>query len=567
MATKKVKDFFNGRYFEIPKYQRGFAWDIRNVRDLFDDIYESIETETNHYLGTIVLSNSNKNDDYFIVDGQQRVTTLTLIISAIIKSLSRRDADFFYRFYIRDEDFRLKPLNKDQSFFIDLLKGGSPNAQSKSQRLMLNAYDEITNVINNVTDKLNFLKSIERLEVMEFVENSEGDAIRIFQTVNDRGKPLSNMEKAKSFLVYFSNRYLDKKLDDMVNNLFGDIFELYDQIKHNGENIGIRLIKNVDFNEDNIMRYHFITYSDENYDATAGYVLDFLKNNLSKYRSEDKNNNYVNMEKFIKNYVESLHAFFLAMRDVVDRCRTDPYYYKYFVILGLSATLYPLIVKLEMLHLLDEHLPDEEYEEFSFLDLIEIIDVRVYKTRGTDPRADMSKIAFRIDSNSSANEIFEWLLWFNQRWMSKQEFKSNLHGQIYGNQAMPHIFIDYCESLQNKQYTIDELVKIINKQPTIEHVLSQTPKFSFKSHGFKGEDDFLEHEGTLGNLTLLEKNLNSAVQNKNPTEKISHYDKSIFRMTKTLSSQIAKEKKFKKSNIVERTKILAEYCIDRWWDE
>ena len=41
MASKRVNDFFNGRFFEIPKYQRGYAWEKRHVRELFDDIFES----------------------------------------------------------------------------------------------------------------------------------------------------------------------------------------------------------------------------------------------------------------------------------------------------------------------------------------------------------------------------------------------------------------------------------------------------------------------------------------------------------------------------------------------
>ena len=55
MATTKISDFFNGKFFEIPKYQRGFAWDRGNIRDLFDDINESIDSKSNHYIGTIVL--------------------------------------------------------------------------------------------------------------------------------------------------------------------------------------------------------------------------------------------------------------------------------------------------------------------------------------------------------------------------------------------------------------------------------------------------------------------------------------------------------------------------------
>lgn len=566
MATNKIKDFFNGRFFEIPKYQRGYAWDIRNVRELFEDIFESIETQSNHYLGTIVLSKSDEDDElFYIVDGQQRVATLTMIFNAIIEHLSVKDSDFFHRFYIQDEEFRLKPLGKDMDFFVELLEDEDPSPQNKSQRLMQDAYEEIQDTVAEIDNKLKFLKSVEKLEVMEFVEDSEGDAIRIFQTVNDRGKPLSNMEKAKSLLVYFSNRYLEKKLDDKINTLFGEIFEIYDDIKHIGEEVDINLIKSVDFNEDNIMRYHFVTYSDENYDATASYVLNYLKNNLSKFRSEDKENDYHNMGIFIEQYIESLRSFFDALKDILERTRTEEQYYKLFVILGLSATLYPLIVKLEMIDVLDDELPDDDYCEFSFLDLIEIIDVRVYKTRGTDPRAQISKFAYEIDDNSTKKEIQDWLLWFNQKWMSKEEFQTNLYGYIYRNRALPHIFIDYCEELNKSTFSLQELTRIFNKQPTIEHILSQKPKFSYRSHGFKDEQDFLEYEDTLGNLTVLEKKINSAVQNKNPVDKVPYYDKSLFKMTRRVSSNISKNKEFRKGDIKRRTEEIADYCAERWW--
>ncbi len=236
--------------------------------------------------------------------------------------------------------------------------------------------------------------------------------------------------------------------------------------------------------------------------------------------------------------------------------------------LDIGVHYNPLIVKLEMLDILDEYLPSEDYEDYTFLELIEIIDVRVYKTRGTDPRAQISKFAFDINTDTPDQEIQNWLLWFNQRWMSKQEFKSNLNGYIFHNPALYHIFIDYCEHKNEDSYSLEELKKFIDKKkPTIEHILSQTPKFSFRSHGFRDEDDFVEFENLIGNLTLLEKRLNSSVQNRNALEKVPYYDKSSFKMTKELATSISKIGEFKKSHIKERTKEIAAYCIERWWDE
>jgi uncharacterized protein with ParB-like and HNH nuclease domain len=399
MASIKIKDFFNGRFFEIPKYQRGYAWEVQNIRDLFDDIIESIESNSNHYIGTIVLSKLADNDEkFYIVDGQQRTTTITLIISSLIKQLSDKDSSYYERFYLKEDNkYRISPLNRDQDFFTNILEGTINEPQNKSQRFLKEAIEEINFKVAQISDKLKFLKSVEKLEVMEFVENSEGDAIRIFQTVNDRGKPLSNMEKAKSLLIYFSNRYLNKFLDNAINEHFSDIFEIYDDIKHLGEELGINLIKNRDFNEDNLMRYHFVTYSNESYDPTASYVLQFLKNQLTKFRNETRDSNYPKIHKFILDYIVSLKNFFTNCKAVIERAKTEAKFFKIFVILNLSATLYPLIIKLQSLDLLDKPLTGNGRENFNFYDLVELIEVRVYKTRATDPKADIARLVYGID--------------------------------------------------------------------------------------------------------------------------------------------------------------------------
>lgn len=566
MAGIKIKDFFNGRFFEIPKYQRGYAWEKQNVRDLFDDIVESIESNSNHYIGTIVLSKSEDDDEkYYVVDGQQRITTITLLINALVKALPDKDAYYYERFYLKEDSrYRISPLNRDKEFFISLLESVIREPQNKSQRFLKEAAEEISFKVNSVEDKLKFLKSVEKLEVMEFVENSEGDAIRIFQTVNDRGKPLSNMEKAKSLLIYFSNRYLNKKLDNIVNDYFSDMFEIYDDIKHYGEELGINLIKNKDFNEDNLMRYHFVTYSNENYEPTAEYVLQFLKTRLTQLRNGNNDSNYIEIEKFIISYIESLKGFFTHCKNVIKKAKTEAKFFKLFVILNLSATLYPLIVKLEMLNLLETKLAGEDLIDYSFFDLLELIEVRVYKTRGTDPKADISKFVFDIDNKTSLH-IEEWLLWFNHRWMSNEEFQSNLYGVIYGNRALSHIFITKCEILNKRDFSIDELKKIVNDTPTVEHILAQVPTFAPRALGFKNKEDFIDNENTIGNLTLLEKGLNSRAQNRSAIEKVSIYGESKFIMTRQLASDIDTKKEFKKVDLTARTVDIANFCIKRWW--
>lgn len=566
MAERRIHDTFNRRFFDIPKYQRGFAWERTHVRELYEDIVESIETKSEHYLGTLVLSqNPHEEDHYYIVDGQQRIITITLFVNEVIKHLSRHDKAFYRRFYIAEEGdiYRLRTLGKDRQYMYDLLKGKVNIPQNKSQRLLKEAYEEIKNIVNSLIDKKTFLNYIERLKVMEFIEQSEGDAIRIFQTVNDRGKPLSNMEKAKSLLIYFSNRYLDKKLDDRINEIFGDIFENYDDIKHIGEKQGVDLISGRNFNEDSIMRQHFITFSDEYYDATAEYVLDYLKKSLMILRNDGDRRKRI--EDFISSYAESLLQYFISLKNILVKVSKNSKYYRLFVILGPSTYLYPLIVKLEMLGKLSQKLPGREFARYTFLDLIELIDVRVYKTRGTDPRADISRFAYQLDENWTDEDLRDWLLDYNRSWMPRGTFEAFLQDWIYHNQALVHIFTRYCEKLQNKSFALNELKALEKMSPTIEHILSREPKFTFKSVGFKNRDDFEASANNLGNLSVVEKSINSAAQNKMPLEKVPYYDTSKYKMTQILATSISTNKKFTKQDINNRTGELANYILDTWW--
>lgn len=570
MATTKITDLFNDRVFEIPRYQRGYAWEKQHVRDLFEDILEAIESNSSHYIGTVVLSKSADDPKkFYVVDGQQRLTTITLLIAQLLRKISDEETKLYQKLHYikKNGKYSLTPLSRDAEFFKVLIDGdiSTLEPQNKSQRYLKDAVEEMRNLIEQLPSPEKFLEAVGTLEIMEFIENSEGDAIRIFQTVNDRGKPLSIMEKMKSLLIYFSNKYLDKKYDDEINSIFSDIFELYDSIKYNGDKLGITLIKRQNFTEDNILSYHYVTYFSDNYEPTADYVLKNIKQALTNIRKES--NYSQKLSDFINKYIKSLKQFFINLNEIILKVDSDTKYYKLFVILNLSATLYPLIVKLQEKSLLEKELEGENYKGVTFFDLVEIIDVRVYKTRGTDPKADIVKFVSTINTKKNI-DIQNWLLWFNTRWMSKEQFNSSLSVNFYPNAALPYIFVNYCEKLNNREYTLSELEEIVNTQLTIEHILAQTPDFNPEALGFKDMEDFCSYEGRLGNLSLLEKSLNSAIQKKVPLLKVElGYDKSRFPMTKKLASQIIHDNTFTKKQLDLRTEDIKAYCVARWWAE
>lgn len=563
-----IEKFFIGKILNIPEYQRSYAWEKQNVRDLIEDINESLETNSSHYIGTVVLAKTTTQDNYNIVDGQQRLTTILMMINVLILRLKdKEDIDYYKRLYIFDknyDNYKLTPLSRDANYFFKLLQENiNAEPKSRSQRYLTEVYEEIKNAVEDiVTNKKQFLRAIENLQILEFIEDDEGDAIRIFQTVNDRGKELSRMDKIKSLLFYFSNKYLDKKYDHIVNETFGEIFELYDNIKLIGEKLGINIIASKLFNEDDILRYHHITFSNESYDPTVSQVMDNVKSKLMTFR---KNKQFDELEKYLNSYLESLLKFTTAFNNVINKTKTENKYYKIFKILGISAVYYPIVMQLEKLELLDEILPTKNIK---VIDMIEIIDVRVLKIREYAGKKKIGQVAWSLNNEGwDITEIEEHLLWFNSFEINNERFKSDLsYRSYYGNTGLLRLlFIDYNERLTGNEYSIEELKDIMRTNPTIEHILSQTPKFTPKSFGFKDEDEFEEFEGIIGNLTILEKSINSSIQNKDLVEKIKGYDKSIFLMTKKLSTKISLSKVFNKNDLDNRTNELIADFATRWW--
>ena len=175
------------------------------------------------------------------------------------------------------------------------------------------------------------------------------------------------------------------------------------------------------------------------------------------------------------------------------------------------------------MNLLDEPIPSLVATRTTFLDLLELVDVRVYKTRGTDPKADIARFAYEV-SRKSKEEIESWLLWFNNRWMSREEFQAALTSNIFGNRALNHVFINYCEVIRGGDFSIDELKEVSNLNPNIEHILFRRllTLILFASDSLI-EEDYINHEHRIGNLSILERSYNSRVQNKAAVDKVARY--------------------------------------------
>jgi hypothetical protein len=470
----------------------------------------------------------------------------------------------------------LIPLEHDREFYFQLLSFDEVavnqlKPQNKSQNFLLGAFEEINNLIRGFSenDLQELLKSIESLSILEFVEEGESDAIRIFRTVNDRGKELSRMEKMKSLLFYFSDKYLDRRYDVQINKGFADIFGWYDEIKMIGEKYAINTISSDKFTEDDLFRHHHICFSQHNYDPTADEVLNNIKMCLHTLRLQKNNKDEIDkveIDKYLSRYFNSLVGYIKAFHDVICRVKTDSAYYKLFSIQGLAVTLYPVITQLERKQFLSQLLPKRK---ISVLRMLEIIDLRLFKVRNYAGKKHAAEFAFCLNNEDlSRTEIEEHLTRLNSCEISNNRFKESLMNLDFHTQTglLRTLFIDYCERLQQRQYTLDELKDIMGKNPTIEHILSQSPMFKPSALGFKHDQDFEAHVNLLGNLTLLEKKLNSSAQNGALSAKAAIYSASGFTMTTAIGTALTSKPDFQKSDLMLRGRELA-LEFTKWWPE
>lgn len=586
MATTNINVFFTGKTLSIPPYQRDYAWNEENINDLFEDIEEALAVGGSHYLGTFILCQTSSKVPFSVVDGQQRLTTLTMLLDALIKQVVDPAIQAHYRNTFVDNPLsgpKFKLLGANAPFFQNLLLGTTVTPISDGQDRLQKAYSWITARVNTLLASggqpliLQWLQVISDLEVLEFIEPNEGKAIRMFQTVNDRGVPLSKMDIVKSLLVYYSNRYLGGALDTHIAEQFGQAFHSFSRLKRLAKEPGyaIRNINRDVFTEDDLLRYHYLSFQDfpvgvtlgGKFDATVEDVLGvFLKPALKQLR-----NNPGELQNFIQIYTDDLLNFFEGLETLVADTRKSLQTYRFWVIQDPSATLYPLIIRLQLLDWINQSIVIKGAPRKLFK-LLELIDMRVFKFRD-NPQAEIFHITRGLADNN-VQDLAQDLLNFCGKWMSDTHWNSRLlEDEIYWNSGLNRMLLAIEDSERKlgsaPPFKRIDLVTMNKAVLTAEHILPQDPANSFavKPYGFKNQDEYIEHQNLLGNLILLEKSVNSACGNAPPTDKMNNpkmYPSSKMQGVTALRANYPVGKIFSKSDLAKRSNVMKDIIMSYW---
>ncbi len=294
-----IKEIFQAEGYSIPNYQRDYAWKDKNFRDLWEDLEEAIDYNKKgqgHFIGTMVVAKNEDNKKWYdIIDGQQRTTTIFMLLHVLANEQNEKDKQETRKYLYQKGELKLEVASQNQSFFKTLLaaaeKGSISHYEKDADTEGKQNLFEVLKAILDKVSKLSEEEVNERLEallkmvLMRFEEPDPGRAIRTFQSVNDRGVPLLLLDKLKSLLIYYSNTFCDGKrgLDQFINDHFGEIFKIFAKIKKSDH------ISSVGgFDEGDIFRYHAGSQRFDgieflgHYEASTDKTYEKLKDELKK---------------------------------------------------------------------------------------------------------------------------------------------------------------------------------------------------------------------------------------------------------------------------------------------
>lgn len=217
-SETKLVAFMQGpdKRFVIPVYQRNYDWKTENCKQLFDDLKKVIKTQRkSHFFGSIVsvYNPDGENMEFQIIDGQQRLTTISLLLLAmynlikngIIAAEQGNLADKIYRTYLIDEwqdddtRIKLKPVKNDQTAFGKLFDDETEHVKDSNVTINYRYFYERIQRQELTMDEL--FEAIRRLEIISITLNQDDNPQLIFESLNSTGVALSEGDKIRNFIL------------------------------------------------------------------------------------------------------------------------------------------------------------------------------------------------------------------------------------------------------------------------------------------------------------------------------------------------------------------------------
>jgi uncharacterized protein with ParB-like and HNH nuclease domain len=552
----KVEDFLssNKTQFVIPVYQRNYDWSIGHCKQLLDDILEvgANKRMNAHFIGSIVyvhddVYTSSRIKELTIIDGQQRLTTLTLVylvLFRLAKELKDNDLveeisdTYLINKHVKEEEkLKLRPTDNNDKALKFLLRSDDDGEYSGYSQILIN----FNYFKGRITDE-NYQVVLAGLAKLMFVEISldreKDDPQRIFESLNSTGLDLSQADLIRNYILVGLNRR-DQ------NKIYQNYWEVIEKLAKD-ETLNISRVS--DFIRD------FLTLENKKIPNKGKVYLEFKE----KYPTSTLEN-----LETILHALKSLAKFYNRL--INPKNETDKeirIQFEYINRLEINVA-YPFLMKVY------EDFGNAIIDKRTFISILELVQSFTWRRFilgfGTEGRNKIFMTLYdKVDKDDYLLSIQKALLRLtgNSRFPRNAETINALREKDVYN-IKP----------KNRTYLLERLENFENREPvvidgnediTIEHIFPQNPDAKWKVELGNDEYNFIKDNylNTLGNLTLSGNNGrlgNKPFKEKRDLENAGYKDSRLW-----LNKYLSTSEKWDKEEIEKRFDLISERFLKVW---
>ncbi|WRD21593.1 DUF262 domain-containing HNH endonuclease family protein [Helicobacter pylori] len=573
--------------FEIPSYQRGYAWQKEQLKDFWNDLeHVSKLGDKFHYMHSLTLrelENEFESSAFEIIDGQQRLATSLILLGLLAKITQNKDSKhslinlepiLSYKYYGLSEAFRaITEEEKD----LEAFKTSFYAFYAKN---LIEAYaffkEKISETPVGTLEKMFDALIKKMLFSVVGLNDNRIDPFSSFETINNRGKDLSTLELFKNRLHFVAHKICDgKKLEKLQNEINDTYTRIYYDLRH--------------FKDDHLEGFlkHFVAYY---YGEKGDFKKRLLEMEFNAHQRYTDNTNfndeyekiddllfYLSYSSKVWHFLHTLDEKSIAlifddnrklemeitpkMRGLLDKMRR---------LNALSDNAFlPLLLSLFTIQRVGKNGGKQPYatkELEGLLEYLERFGFLVYGVAGRDTAKkqliELAFKAFRAYRYGEENIVIEKLPTLEKNFFNRQgnsglelleesiHSKKNTEKWYQWGKALNYLLYEY-ELHHNPETTLNFDSSI----ESIEHILPQKPDqgYSAKEKSW-AKNPHIVH--ALGNLLLIPKNANSSLSNKPFDEKRKEYLKGSYS-----EKEVAKNASFGVDQIKERSEKLLDFLI------
>lgn len=525
-----ITDVLKDKTFKVPLYQREYSWNLEEVSDLFYDIISSIETE-GHFLGSLLLYKDNTSGKMEIVDGQQRMTTIFLLLFTILqeikdsgklKAINRINSLLFeidpndLSEEVSSSEPRLQTGKRDKRLFKAIIKSEDYSAYKDGRRT---SHKNLTNTLEFFKNRLqelrtesgiagiiSFTEKVIKSKFVVMTAEQQSDKLLLFKTVNARGLELTQGDLIKNELCH---NLLEIEMDEAIDS--------WDQMRGRIERNNGKL---------DTFLFHYI--NSINYIQEERKVLD-KRRGVQKW---DKNNYPPVPEKymfdifsqvikreqpeiFLQNILKSSEDYTELINPSNDSVALSS-----LKAMGVNKC-FPLFLNIK-----------RKLNEANFKAVVKQIDSLTFRHSilRNDPK-ELERFYYSLTELIQTDEETQEAI---SRIKAHPNFKDEEKFKLEFIVSSPKSSISRM-ILDRITRKMAESVDWSNKDTHIEHIMPQKPKGEWLDLFEDDSDQYKDYLNRIGNLTILQDKKNIRARNKNFEDKKEYYSESRLKITKSLN--------------------------------